>query len=124
MKKENKSEESKTPRDRVKIRVRLPKSNSISAKTNRPKIIVSRSNKNMFVQLVDSSTGRTLAGLSTQILNEKLPKKEAAFKLGELFAQQVLKLKIKKVSFNRNGYLYHGRVESLAEGLRKGGLEF
>jgi len=136
MKKENKLAESKTLQTKVrsslsahsgavKTRVRLPKSSLVSVKkADRPKIIVSRSNKNIFVQLVDGQTGRTLAGLSTQSLKEKLSKKEAAFKLGELFAQQVLKLKIKKVSFNRNSYRYHGRVESLANGLRKGGLEF
>lgn len=92
-------------------------------KDQRLRLVVSRSNKNIFAQIVDDN-GKTLLGMSTLSIKEKNTKKEASFKLGELMAKEALKKKIKKIAFDRNGYRYHGRVKALAEGLRKGGLEF
>lgn len=92
-------------------------------KDKRLRLVVSRSNRNIFAQIVDD-TGKTLLGMSTLSIKGKNTKKEASFKLGELMAKEALKKKIKKIAFDRNGYRYHGRIKALAEGLRKGGLEF
>lgn len=84
---------------------------------------VFRSNKQIYVQLIDDTKGTTLAAASSKGIDVK-PKKEQAGKVGELIAQKALEAGIKSVVFDRNGYLYHGRVKELADAARKGGLNF
>jgi len=91
----------------------------------RPRVAVFRSNRNIYLQLIDDTQGKTLISASSlEFKNEKLSGKEKAKKVGELFAERVLKLGIKKVVFDRGGYQYHGRIKILAETLRNSGLIF
>ncbi len=85
---------------------------------------VFRSNKQIYVQIIDDLAGKTLASASSVKLTEKLTKKEQAAKVGEMISQQALAAGIKAVVFDRNGYLYHGRVKELADAARNGGLIF
>ena len=84
---------------------------------------VFRSNKQIYVQVIDDLNGRTLAAASSLGM-EKMPKKEQAAKVGELIAQKAKEAGVQTVVFDRNGYLYHGRVKEVAEAARKGGLNF
>ncbi len=87
-----------------------------------PRLCVYRSNKNISAQLIDDEKGITLASASS--LKMKGNNTEVATKVGEEIAKEAKKLKIKKVVFDRGGYLYHGRVAALADAARANGLEF
>lgn len=92
-----------------------------------PRLNVFRSNKNIFAQIIDDESAITLVSASSIDKELKLENGgniEAASKVGELLAKRAKKVKIKKVCFDRGGYLYHGRVKALAEAARKNGLEF
>ena len=106
---------------RIKIKYRVR--NKISGTAERPRMSVFRSNKQIYAQVINDLTGTTLAAASSLGL-EKMPKKEQAEKVGELLAEKALAAGISTVVFDRNGYLYHGRVKELADGARKGGLKF
>ena len=84
---------------------------------------VFRSNKQIYVQVINDETSSTLVAASSLGL-EAMPKKEQAAKVGEAIAQKAIAAGITEVVFDRNGYLYHGRVKEVAEGARKGGLKF
>ena len=101
----------------------------ISGTTERPRLCVHRSIKNMQAQIIDDSTGKVILGKSTLVKDIRTRIKYAgnvdgAAVLGESMAAEAIKKGIKKVSFDRGGYLYHGRVKAFAEAARKGGLEF
>lgn len=87
-----------------------------------PRLLVQRSNSHMYAQVIDTS-GKVLASAHDKALT-KGTKSERAFQVGETVAKQALKNKIETVVFDRNGYLYHGRVKQLAEWARAGGLKF
>ena len=106
-------------RTKIKYRVR----NKISGTPERPRMTVFRSNKQIYVQIIEDLNGRTLAAASSLCM-ETMPKKEQAAKVGELIAQKAQEAGIQTVVFDRNGYLYHGRVKELADAARKGGLKF
>lgn len=106
---------------RIKIKYRIRK--RINGTTERPRMSVFRSNKQIYVQIINDLTGCTLASASSLGL-EAMPKKEQAAKVGELVAKKAIEAGISKVVFDRNGYLYHGRVKELADAARKGGLIF
>ena len=106
---------------RIKIKYRIRK--SVNGTAERPRLSVFRSNKQIYAQVINDLTGMTLASASSLGL-EKMPKKEQAAKVGELVAKKALEAGITQVVFDRNGYLYHGRVQELADGARKGGLKF
>lgn len=90
-----------------------------------PRLNVFRSNKNISAQIIDDETGTTLVSASSLELKLKNGgNNEAAVKVGELVAEKALKAGIKTVVFDRGGYLYHGRVASLADAARNKGLEF
>ena len=90
-----------------------------------PRLNVFRSNKGIFVQVIDDEKQTTLASSSSVALNLKNGGNiEAAKLVGKDIAEKCNKLKIKKVVFDRGGYLYHGRVEALADAARENGLEF
>lgn len=96
----------------------------ISGMQSRPRLSVSRSNKYMFVQLIDDQSGKTLLALSEVSLKEtKGTKIERAKALGAFVAKLAQEKKIKKVVFDRGSYRYHGRVKAVAEGIREGGLQ-
>jgi len=96
----------------------------IAGTAERPRMSVYRSNKQIYVQVVDDLKGQTLASASSLSITEKTAKKEQAAKVGEMIAKNAQTAGITTVVFDRNGYLYHGRVKELAEAARKGGLKF
>ena len=106
---------------RVKIKYRVR--NKISGTAACPRLSVFRSNKQIYVQIINDETASTLVAASSLGM-EAMPKKEQAAKVGEAVAAKALAAGITKVVFDRNGYLYHGRVKQLAEGARNGGLKF
>jgi len=107
---------------RIKIKQRVRK--HISGTAACPRLSVFRSNKQIYAQVIDDVAGKTLATASSLAIAEKAPKKEIASKVGELIAQKSKEAGIEAVVFDRNGYLYHGRVKELADAARKGGLKF
>jgi large subunit ribosomal protein L18 len=93
--------------------------------SERPRLVVSRSNRGISAQLVDDMDGKTLAAASSlQIKSFKGNKTAQAAEVGKLLAQNAKKADIEVVVFDRGGYLYHGRVKALAEAAREGGLKF
>jgi len=107
---------------RIKIKQRVRR--RISGTSACPRLTVFRSNKQIYAQVIDDLTGKTLAAASSIAITEKAPKKEIASKVGEMIAQKSKEAGIDAVVFDRNGYLYHGRVKELADAARKGGLKF
>lgn len=108
---------------RLKIKRRIR--GKISGTNERPRMSVFRSNKQIYVQLIDDLSGKTLVSASSLGINEdNITKKEESAKVGEIVAQKAKEAGITSVVFDRNGYLYHGRVKELAEAARKGGLKF
>ncbi|MCI6477247.1 MAG: 50S ribosomal protein L18 [bacterium] len=106
---------------RIKIKYRIRK--SVNGTAERPRLSVFRSNKQIYAQVINDLTGTTLASASSLGL-ETMPKKEQAAKVGALVAEKALAAGITSVVFDRNGYLYHGRVKELADAARNGGLNF
>jgi large subunit ribosomal protein L18 len=94
----------------------------IRGTAEQPRLAVFRSTQHIYAQIIDDSASKTLAAESD--LKLKGTKKERAAMVGENLAKKAIALKVKKVVFDRGGVLYHGRVQSLADGARKGGLEF
>lgn len=107
---------------RIKIKYRVR--NKISGSAERPRMSIFRSNKQIYVQIIDDLSGETLASASSLSLEDKLPKKEQAAKVGDLIAKKAQEAGILAVVFDRNGYLYHGRVKEVADAARNGGLKF
>lgn len=106
---------------RIKIKYRIRK--SVNGTAERPRLSVFRSNKQIYAQVINDLTGTTLASASSLGL-ETMPKKEQAAKVGALVAEKALAAGITSVVFDRNGYLYHGRVKELADAARNSGLNF
>jgi large subunit ribosomal protein L18 len=109
---------------RFRIRKRIRK--VVKGTAERPRMSVFRSNKSIYVQLIDDLKGVTLAAASStapEVAAEKATKTEQAKKVGKLIAQKAIEAGITTVVFDRNGYLYHGRVKSLADSAREAGLK-
>jgi len=106
---------------RIKIKYRIRK--NVVGTAERPRMSVFRSNKQIYVQVINDFEGKTLVSASSLGL-EAMPKIEQAAKVGEMIAAKAIEAGVKAVVFDRNGYLYHGRVKSLADAARKGGLNF
>ncbi len=106
-------------RNKIKTRIR----GKISGTAARPRMSVFRSNKQIYVQLIDDLAGVTLVSASSKGIDEGT-KCEIAAKVGEAVAKKALEAGITEVVFDRNGYLFHGRVKSLADAARNGGLKF
>ena len=109
---------------RQRIRYRIRK--KVSGNTDRPRMSVFRSNSNIYVQLIDDVNSTTLVAVSSKDKEiagkEKITKIEQAKLVGKLLAEKALAKGVKNVVFDRGGYLYHGRVKSLAEAARENGL--
>lgn len=101
----------------------------IIGSSERPRVVVHRSLKNIFVQAIDDGSHKTLASLSSmdKEIAKAAPQKgkiPVSEHLGKLFAEQLKKKGVQKIAFDRGGYLYHGRVKALAEAIRKNGIQF
>lgn len=106
---------------RIKIKTRIR--GKISGTASRPRLSVFRSNKQIYAQLIDDLAGKTLAAASSKGIEEG-SKSEIAAKVGKAIAEKAMAAGISEVVFDRNGYLFHGRVKSLADAAREGGLKF
>ena len=114
----------RTTAGRVRRHLRVRK--KVTGSASKPRLVVNRSARHMFAQIVDDSAGRTLAAASTldpAIRAAEGDKKAKARKVGELLAQRAEQAGIAAVVFDRGGYRYHGRVAALADGAREGGLQ-
>ncbi len=110
---------------RQKIRYRIRK--KISGTASVPRLSVFRSNTDIYAQLIDDNNGATIAAASSKqkdISAQKAPKIEKSKMVGESIARKAVELGVKKVVFDRSGYIYHGRVKAVADGAREAGLEF
>lgn len=108
-----------------RLRIRRNIRTKISGTATKPRLSVFRSNKAIYAQLIDDQAGRTLVSVSSPSLeNGNGSKIEISAIVGRTIASKAQELGITEVVFDRSGYLYHGRVKSLAEGARSGGLKF
>ncbi|MBK20725.1 MAG: 50S ribosomal protein L18 [Flavobacteriales bacterium] len=109
-------------RTRIKSSIRK----KVEGTSERPRMSVFRSNKEIYVQFIDDVAGKTLASTSSSDkgISAKGSKVELATEVGKKAAEVAIAAGIGQVVFDRNGYLYHGRVKALAEGAREGGLKF
>ncbi len=110
-------------RNKIKRRIRK----HINGTAERPRMTIFRSNKQIYAQLVDDISNKTLmsvSSLSKDAAGEKVTKKEQAAKVGKLIGEKAVSAGITTVVFDRNGYLYHGRVKQLADAAREAGLKF
>ena len=114
-----------TSRQKRKAHIRK----TLTGTTERPRLTVFRSLKHIYVQVIDDTTGKTLAAASSleaevSTGSEELKKADVSKKLGTVIAKRCLEKQIDKVAFDRNGFIYHGRVAKVAEGAREAGLNF
>ncbi len=107
---------------RAKLRKKIR--SKISGTDTKPRLSVFRSNKTIYAQLIDDAKGTTIAFASSATIKETITKVEASSIVGKTIAEKAIAAGITEVVFDRGGYLYHGRVKSLAEGAREGGLKF
>ena len=110
---------------RLRIKSRIRK--VVSGTESKPRLAVFRSNKEIYAQLVDDVSGKTISAASSRdkdISSAKGTKTEVAALVGKAVAERALKAGVETISFDRGGYQYHGRVKSLAEGAREAGLKF
>ena len=120
-----KTSEQLSRRQKTRERRRLRTRSSLKGGPQRPRLTVFRSNRGIYAQVVDDLAGKTLAAASyAEIKESGLKKVAAAEKVGELLAARAKEQNIDMVVFDRGAYLYHGRVKALAEGVRKGGIQF
>ena len=110
-------------RQRIKSRIRK----TVSGTSAQPRLAVFRSNKEIYAQLINDVTGETIAAASSRdkdFSTAKGTKTEVATLVGKSIGEKALKAGVSNITFDRGGYLYHGRVKSLAEGAREAGLKF
>jgi large subunit ribosomal protein L18 len=111
----------KARRNKIKLRIRK----KINGTPEKPRLCVFRSNAEIYAQVINDANGHTVLSVSSLKLKDiKGTKSEVAKQVGVRVAQAAIEAGIKDVVFDRNGYLYHGRVKALAEGAREGGLQF
>jgi len=113
-----------TPREKIKYRIRK----RIKGTAERPRLVIFRSISDVYAQLIDDISGKTICSVSSiakDVKSEtKISKTEKSKLVGRKIAEKAIENKVKKVVFDRNGYLYHGRVKAIAEAAREAGLEF
>ncbi|PLX20605.1 50S ribosomal protein L18 [Candidatus Parcubacteria bacterium] len=116
----NKEKNKQIKKQRRHARIRA----KISGTSERPRISVFKSNKGMFVQLIDDTKGFTLVSVNSKEVKADGDKKAVSFEIGKLLAKKAVEKKISSAVFDKGSYKYHGRIESLASGAREGGLKF
>lgn len=107
-------------RERIKFRIR----SQVSGTAQRPRLSVFRSNTTIYAQIIDDLSGKTLVSMSSKEVESKNANVEIAKTTGTKLAEKAIAAGISSVVFDRNGYLYHGKVKALADGAREGGLNF
>jgi large subunit ribosomal protein L18 len=110
-----------------RLRVHKRIRDRVTGTTERPRLAVFRSLKHIYAQVIDDKSGKTVASASTNEKSAELKtggNVDAAMTIGKLVAQRAIEKGVKRVVFDRGGYLYHGRVKALADAARKAGLEF
>lgn len=112
-----------SPKDVNRIKKKLRVRRKIEGSPERPRLSIFRSSRNFVAQIIDDRAGRTLVSAST-LKSDKGANKDAAKELGQQIASLALKAKIEQVVFDRNGYLYHGKIKAFADGAREAGLKF
>jgi len=115
---QEKFKQQKSQRRHARIRAK------ISGTAERPRLSVFRSNRGMFLQLIDDENGKTLASASMKEIKTKGKKTEVSMELGKILGEKALTKKISAVVFDKGSYRYHGRVKAVADGARTAGLEF
>lgn len=114
--------------NRKKLRQRVHKRirKKLSGTPERPRLAIHCSNKNVYAQIIDDTLGKTLCQASTldKEVEQKTASKEAADQIGKLIAKRAQEANVTKVVFDRGGHLFHGKVKSLADAAREGGLKF
>ena len=120
---------SKKSRSEIRVKKHTRLRNRIAGTAERPRLAVFRSNKHMYAQIIDDNAGRTLAAASTaekavQGELEYTDNVEAAAYVGTLIAKRALEKGIEEVVFDRGGFIYHGKVQALADAAREAGLKF
>lgn len=109
-----------------RLRIKRGIRGKILGSAQRPRLTIYRSNSEIYAQVINDEEGHTLlaaSSLDDQFKNANLTKTEVASQVGKMLAERAGQASIKEVVFDRNGYLYHGRVKALAEGVREGGLK-
>jgi large subunit ribosomal protein L18 len=113
-------------KDRMRLKRKIHIRKTLSGTQEKPRLSVTRSNKNLSMQVIDDTKGVTLASVST--LEKELKNLEPTVKggeaLGEVMGKRLVEKNIKTIVFDRNGYLYHGVVKAMADGVRKAGIQF
>ena len=110
-----------------RLKIKAGVRGKISGTAERPRMSVFKSNSQIYVQIIDDTAangGKTLVAESSLAIKEKMTKTEKSAKVGELIAKKAIAAGIETVVFDRNGFLYHGRVKELAEAARNAGLKF
>lgn len=108
--------------NRMKKKIRIRK--TVNGSQERPRLCVFRSAKHIYAQLIDDAAHKTILTVSSLTVDQKLNGKDMAKHVGKAVAEASMKKGFKAVVFDRNGFIYHGRIQALAEGAREGGLQF
>ena len=111
-------------KDSRRLKIKKSIRGKVSGTAERPRLTVFRSNKQIYAQVINDVEGRTIAAASSLKITDQATKKEIAAKVGGLLAQNAQAAGVQAVVFDRNGYLYHGRIKELADAARNGGLKF
>lgn len=107
---------------RLKIKASIR--TKVSGTAEQPRLTVFRSNSQIYAQVIDDQAGKTMASAGSLGIKDKMTKTEKAAQVGKLIAEAAKKAGVEAVVFDRNGYLYHGRVKALADAAREAGLKF
>jgi len=118
--KEKQIKQKRINRDRRRGKIR----SRISGTNDCPRLSVFKSNRGLYIQLIDDSKSTTLVSAHFSEIKDKKTKTDSSFELGKKLAEKALAKDIKVIVFDRGGYKYHGRVKALADGAREGGLKF
>lgn len=114
-----------TKKENRRLRIRRNIRSKVSGTSERPRLAVYRSNTTIYAQLIDDSMGKTIASVSSkEIESSKNATIQIAKTVGQKLAEKAKTSGVSSVTFDRGGYLYHGKVKALAEGAREGGLNF
>ena len=111
-------------KDERRLKIKRNIRGKVSGTSERPRLTVFRSNKQIYAQVINDAEGKTLVAASSLKITDKASKKAMATQVGTLIAQNAQAAGIQTVVFDRNGYLYHGRIKELADAARNGGLKF